>query len=161
MKIHLEKFKSSDFDLYYSLVQDDDVMRYVSGKGLSNEAARAKYHLILIINASDQNLGYFQVYNEENRFIGDCKLTRYREDPPSLEIGYILKKEHWNKGYGTSVCRELLALAGRVAPEHDVIGIIDPDNVASKKLLEKFGFRSFFLGIEDGMATEKLILRTS
>jgi hypothetical protein len=40
-----------------------------------------------------------------------------------------------------------------------VIGIIDPDNAASRQLLTKFGFQSYFVGIEDEVATEKLILK--
>jgi len=51
----------------------------------------------------------------------------------------------------------LLALANRVAPSLNAVGIIDPENTASKKLLERFGFRSYFIGIEDGVSTEKLI----
>lgn len=157
MKIILEKFGFSDFDLYYSLVQDHDVMRYVSGKGLSIEAARAKFDLIMMINSRDPALGYFKVYNSGKQYVGECKLVPYKEARPSLEIGYILKKEFWRQGYGTAICTELLALASRVAPEQDVIGVIDPENVSSRKLLEKFGFRSYFLGEEEQMATEKLI----
>ncbi|MGV3705483.1 MAG: GNAT family N-acetyltransferase [Arcticibacter sp.] len=159
MKIYLEKFRPNDFDAYYSLVQHDEVMKYVSGKGLSREEAELKFHFILIINSNDEEFGYFKVHNEEGQFIGDCKLTRYQQDLPALEIGYILKKSWWRQGYGTAICHELLTLARQLAPESDVVGIIDPENTASKKLLEKFGFKSYFVGIENSMATEMLMLR--
>ena len=83
----------------------------------------------------------------------------YKPDETQLEIGYMLKEEFWGKGYGTMICSELLSLADTVLAKKDIIGIIDPENAASKKLLEKFGFQSYFVGIEDDLPTEKLILR--
>ncbi|WP_218565419.1 GNAT family N-acetyltransferase [Sphingobacterium multivorum] len=69
----------------------------------------------------------------------------------------MLRKEHWGKGLGTQICESMLALATTLNPGKDVIGIIDPDNTASRRLLNKFGFKSFFVGIEDDIATEKLM----
>ena len=91
-------------------------------------------------------------------FMGDCKLEWYPPDRSKLEMGYILKEEFWGKGYGTQICQKLIALADTVAPGMEIIGIIDPDNTASKRLLEKFGFKSFFIGTENSLPTEKLQL---
>ena len=40
----------------------------------------------------------------------------------------------------------------------NIIGNIDPENIASKRLLEKSGFRSYKTDTIDGMLTESLIL---
>ncbi|MNY67982.1 hypothetical protein D3C86_2056730 [compost metagenome] len=62
-------------------------------------------------------------------------------------------------GYGSLICAKLIALADKMFPETDIIGVIDPENTASKKLLEKFGFTSYFIGMEDELSMEKLILK--
>lgn len=155
--ITIAKYTKSDFETYYSLVQEDNVMRYVSGKGLQVEEARLKFDSILEVNAQDDEIGYFKIYNNEHKFIGDCKIEWYKHDRSKLEIGYLLKEKFWRRGYGTMVCTKLLHLADKSYPTVDLIGIIDPDNLASKRLLEKFGFKSFFCGVEDGIPTEKLI----
>lgn len=157
--ISLTRYSETDFDTYYSLVKRDDVMKYITEKGLTDEQAKTKFNSIMQINAAENPLGYFRVYNADGSCIGDCKLVRYKKDPSVLEIGYLLKSEFWRMGYGSLICRELLALADQTAPSTDIIGLIDPENTASKKLLEKHGFTSCFLGIEDGLSTEKLILR--
>lgn len=157
----ITKYEPSDFDTYYSLVKEDNVMQYISEKGLTEEEARRKFNAILETNKEESQIGYFKVYNGDHLFIGYGKLERYKHDRSVLEIGYILKEEFWGKGYGTLICKELLSLADNVGPTCDVIGIIDPANTASKKLLEKFGFRSYFVGMEDGLPTEKLILARS
>ncbi len=157
--ITLKKYQIEDFDAYHQLVSDDDVMKYISGKGLTESQAKEKFHSILTVNKHEVELGTFKILNSANIFIGDCKLERYKHDQSILEIGYILKREFWKMGYGTVICEKLLQLAKDFDPNLKVIGIIDPENIASRKLLEKFGFESFFVGIEDDLPTEKLMLK--
>jgi len=158
--LQLLKYKWEDFHNYCALVADDQVMKYITGKGMLEEQAREKFASIMQINEEDDLLGYFKVIDNDVGLIGDCKLVRYKYDRSVLEIGYLLKQVFWNKGFGTKICETLLERAAEKAPKDDIIGVIDPDNMASKRLLEKFGFRSCFVGEEDGMPTEKLILRT-
>jgi len=154
-----KKYLPEDFDAFHDLVKADDVMKYITGKGLSAGQARKKFDSILEIN-QDPDLGYFKVIEADTlKLLGDCKLVNYKKDPSVFEIGYLLRKEHWGKGLGTQICESMLALATTLNPDKDVIGIIDPDNTASKRLLNKFGFKSFFVGLEDALATEKLILK--
>lgn len=157
-KIALQKFTEADFDIFYSLVKEDNVMRYITGKGLSWEAARKKFDSILSINREESEIGFFKVIDSDGVFLGEGKLERYPKDRSKLEVGYILKERFWGRGYGTLICAELLSLAERVGPTTDVVGIIDPGNKASKRLLEKFGFKSYFVGVEDNLPTEKLLL---
>lgn len=157
--ISLLKYSGIDFDDYQDLVADGDVMQYISGDGLTAAEARTKFDSILSINEAEEHLGYFTVRDDNGLFIGDAKLERYKHDPHFLEIGYILKKDFWGQGFGSSICRVLLERAEQLYPQVDILGIIDPENSASKRLLEKFGFVSFFVGIEDDVPTEKLILK--
>ncbi|WP_437918865.1 GNAT family N-acetyltransferase [Sphingobacterium sp. LRF_L2] len=157
-----EKYTVKDFAIYYSLVKDDDVMKYITGKGMSENEAQQKFDSILSINEQEDALGYFKLLDQKGFLIGDCKLVNYEKDPAVFEIGYLLKKAYWNRGLGTQVCENLLALATKLDFYKDIVGIIDPDNIASKRLLEKFGFKSYFIGIEDQLPTQKLrLLRTS
>lgn len=156
--VYLVKHNPEDFEAYYTLVKDDTVMKYVSGKGLTREEAKTKFNTIIDTNINHADLGYFKVYNTDNIYLGDAKLEYYKYDHNVLEIGYILKKEFWGKGYGTAICRLLLNKADIIATNLDLIGIIDPDNIASRQLLEKFGFKTYFVGMEDGLPTEKLKL---
>lgn len=154
-----KKYLPEDFDAFHDLVKADDVMKYITGKGLSAAQARKKFDSILEIN-QDTDLGYFKVIEAGSlKLLGDCKLVNYKKDPNVFEIGYLLCKEHWGKGLGTQICESMLALATTLNPDKDVIGIIDPDNTASKRLLNKFGFKSFFFGLEDDIPTEKLMLK--
>jgi len=158
-KLTFDKYTADDFGNYKQLVKDDEVMKYISGSGLSEDEAKLKFDSILAVNSQDSMLGTYKILNAEDVFIGDCKIVRYFSDNVSLEIGYILKKDFWRLGYGTLICKKLLDTANQFYPMLDIIGIIDPDNIASKRLLQKFGFESYFIGFEDNLPTEKLMLK--
>lgn len=159
MEIFLQKYGPQDFNYFKTLVSDDDLMKYITGNGLNEHQSRIKFDTILEINSKEIGLGYFKVFNAEHEFVGDCKLERYKHDHAILEIGYIIKKNFWKNGIGSLICQELLVVARNLYPDLPVIGIIDPENIASKKLLEKFGFECYFTGIEDDLPTEKLMLK--
>lgn len=91
--------------------------------------------------------------------MGHSKLEPHINDNSVIEIGYILKKENWRKGLGITICTKLLSLATKSYLNLDVIAIIVPKNLASRKLLEKFGFKSYSIGVEDDLPTEKLIFK--
>lgn len=160
MEILFEKFQPEDFSLYYSVVKENEVMKYVTGKGLAVEEAKTNFENYLLLNIDEGPIGYYKIIQEKTgSHIGNCKLVNYKYNNSQFEIGYLLKQEFWGQGIGTKVCEFLLNLADEENPSRSVVGIIDPKNAGSKRLLEKFGFITYFLGIENNWETEKLILR--
>ncbi|TDQ79344.1 GNAT family N-acetyltransferase [Sphingobacterium yanglingense] len=157
--ITLVKYSSTDFENYKKLAFDEEIMSYSTGRKLSQEEAKSKFASLLTVNRLEANLGYYKINNGNGELIGDCKLIRYKYDHTILEIGYVLKKEYRGQGLGNQICQSILKLANDHHPTTDIIALIDPDNIASKKLLEKFSFKSFFNGTEYGLLTEKLILK--
>ena len=57
------------------------------------------------------------------------------------------------------ICDRLIANAKANFPTHEIIAVIDPDNIASRKLLEKFNFESYWKGVENDLPTEKLKMK--
>lgn len=159
MNIILDKFTSDDFDLFKPLLSDDEIMKYITGKGRAEGQVKEKFDEILEINRKEDSLGYFKVFSNVDEYIGYCKLEHNMKDSTSLEIGYVIKKEFWGKGYGSAIGQAVVDKANRLFPKLDIIGIIDPNNLASKKILEKFGFKTYFKGFEEGLPTERLILK--
>ena len=56
-----------------------------------------------------------------------------------IEIGYILIKSAWGKGYATEACNRLLKFAFEETPLTEVVAVTDPENTASQKVLKKCG----------------------
>jgi ribosomal-protein-alanine N-acetyltransferase len=58
-----------------------------------------------------------------------------------LNLSYHLHPESWGQGYATELVRETLTFAFDDLHAERVIGLVRPINVASKRILEKCGFR--------------------
>lgn len=162
--LEYKKYIPTDHDSYQELVRENQVMRYITGngRGLTKDQADAKFRSILRINENNPVLGYFQVRDvHTQQIVGECKLVPLRDHTEVFEMGYLVKSEFWRQGIGSKICSHLLELASRINPRMDVVAIIDPDNLASKQLLKKFGLTSYYLGIEKGKPTEKFILQRS
>ena len=56
-----------------------------------------------------------------------------------IEVGYLLKKSAWGRGYATETARRLLRFAFEDTPLEEVVAVTDPDNHASQRVLRKSG----------------------
>ena len=57
------------------------------------------------------------------------------------EIGYTLNPHYQHKGYAREAIRNLLKYLFEELKKHKVVGSVDPENIASIKLLEDLGFK--------------------
>ena len=64
-----------------------------------------------------------------------------RGDQPRAEIGYILGREHWGRGYAAEAQRRVVAHAFDDLGLHRLEADTHPDNAASSRSLERLGFR--------------------
>jgi ribosomal-protein-alanine N-acetyltransferase len=56
-----------------------------------------------------------------------------------VDLGYVLARDHWGRGFMTETTIALVALAFEDAAVHRVWAVCDVDNVASARVLEKAG----------------------
>ncbi len=56
-----------------------------------------------------------------------------------VEVGFILKRSAWGKGYATEVCLRLLRFAFEEAQLEEVVATLDDENERSRNVLEKAG----------------------
>lgn len=59
-----------------------------------------------------------------------------------VEIGFVLKRSAWGKGFATEICRRVLRFAFDDSPLPEVVATFEEDNVASKHVLEKAGLKN-------------------
>ncbi|MBN8949193.1 MULTISPECIES: GNAT family N-acetyltransferase [unclassified Rhizobium] len=76
----------------------------------------------------------------EGRLIGFGGVTVSTEFE-GLNLSYHLHPDHWGSGYATELVTEALAFACRDLRAERVVGLVRPVNAASRRVLEKCGFR--------------------
>lgn len=86
--------------------------------------------------------GFGFVYEKAtNIFIGRAGLLylAYDDTQPDIEIGYRLHKACWGRGYATELTKALIKWGFENLTVNKLVGIINPDNQRSRRVLEKAG----------------------
>ena len=130
MKLRIRRFEEKDLTDLYTLLSDAEVMRYIEPP-FSPEQTRAFLHKA---GLSDPPLVY--AVDEDDVFIGYVIYHDY--DAGSREIGWILKKDTWGKGYA----KELTRLLVRRAKSEGKSAVIEcaPEQAVSKHIALASGF---------------------
>jgi hypothetical protein len=134
------KFRQDDFEYYFQLTGNKEVMKMITGKPSSFESSKKNFAEILALNYPNENTGYYFVSDKQNdTFIGLGKVVFSKTN--EIEIGYMLLPGFWGNGYGKEISDKMVEIAKRVPSVNTVMAVIDPENLASKKILLKSGFK--------------------
>lgn len=137
-RLHIRQIKIKDRLNYLQTVADDKVMRYISGKGLNPSQGEAKFQSILEENAKDPRFGGFALLTASEQFAGMAKFSKTAVD--ELEIGYLFAPQYWGQGLGTEIAQFLVKRAQEIGETPRLKAIIDPENIASRRILERLKF---------------------
>ena len=152
-RLLLRPLAETDVDLGIEMGTDPQVMRYVGEVETRDQVIRdmAKY----VRRCAGGSIGIWCVTDRATQEkLGTAVLlplpideddTNWDlvagDDLPEgeIEIGYILKRAAWRRGYATEACRRLLKFAFEETPLEELVGVTDPENTTSRRVLEKCG----------------------
>ncbi|NUU79773.1 GNAT family N-acetyltransferase [Paenibacillus xylanilyticus] len=77
----------------------------------------------------------------ENRVIGTCGFHGRMKNHYKAAIGYELAWEYWQQGYITEVTQKIIEFGFNHFELNRIEAFVEPENVGSRKVLEKIGFR--------------------
>jgi RimJ/RimL family protein N-acetyltransferase len=83
----------------------------------------------------------FAIILESDEMIGDFGIHFIKEDNQQVEIGCTINKEYYHKGYAKEALRAVMDYLFFDLKKHRVTASIDPENLASIKMVESLGFR--------------------
>lgn len=157
MDISLEKFSEIHFSEYFKLVSNIDVMAMITERAIPYNEACRDFKEILDDNARLLESGYYRIAdNKHGNFIGLAKLAPVSDQPLAAELGYMLLPEYWGRGIASRVVGLLVEQASKNPGISALIGIIDPSNLASRKILTNNGFFSIEFRDFNGLPGEIL-----
>ena len=171
-RLFLRPLSMADKDLGLAAFTDPEVMRYIGGKTYTKEKLEQELPQAVkrggggcigvwcvIERATNEKLGtsiLLPMPIEEDDTNWDLVVEDKLPDC-DIEIGYILKKAAWGKGYATEAARRLLRFAFEETPLEEIVASIDERNTASRRVLEKCGL--IYEGIGRAYATDTPVFR--
>lgn len=137
--IMLKRFENSrDFPYFARLVFDEAVMKQNMGRTFTQEEAEGYFAHVLEYNLAHRESGTYQVFSGEGgAFLGICSLW-VKEDEAEAE--YMVLPEYWGRGYATEMLACLVQNARQIPSVKKIRGLVDPENIPSKRVLAKNGF---------------------
>ena len=154
-KLSLEKITADDFSKYYTLVSNKKVMEMITQRAIPFEEAKSKYESLLNNNQLHESFGSFKIIDTEtNTFIGYAKLVVKEANSNEAEVGYMLLPEFWGRGIGSEVTRMLIKKAQKLKQLQRVTAMIDPKNIASRRILIKNRFVTEKMSEVNGLPSE-------
>jgi len=141
-RLGFRSWRPEDLELAMSLWGDPRVTALIDARGrLTRDQVRGILQRE-IGNEGRVGVQYWPFFLlDSGDFVGCCGLKPHHVEPDLYEFGFHLRFDFWGRGYATeagaavlSHARDALGLARLVAGHH-------PENHASKRVLEKLGFR--------------------
>lgn len=144
-RLRLRRFQESDVDDIWPVVSNPDFPKMMSWAAHTDRNETLGF--VRAVNQSlEQNTGVAWAIEHDGRVIGSISLDSmvfalraWRID--RAELGFWLAPEQWNKGLMTEAADAVMRCAFHTIGLHKVtVGCI-ADNVASRRVIEKLGFR--------------------
>jgi RimJ/RimL family protein N-acetyltransferase len=133
-------FTVDDVDNLFNLNSDPEVMRYL-GRSASREVLRDEiipFHLG--VYQRFDRLGTWAAESvSTGEFLGWFHFRAEDGDITNIDLGYRLRREAWNKGYGTEGSAALINMGFTGLGVQRVFAHVMVANAASRRVLEKCG----------------------
>lgn len=140
-RLCLRRVIKEDVNEIFALRSDQEVMKYIP-RPLVKTEEDALAHIAMIDEKIDSNEGinWAITLKDNPKLIGIIGHYRIRPEHFRAEIGYMLLPEHQGKGIISEAIKEVVHYGFEVMKLHSIEAIIDPENFASEKVLQKNGF---------------------
>ena len=141
-RVSLRWLSDRDTAALFGIFSNPEVMQYWSNTPYCDVTEAEA--LLSEIHDGFANKTLFQwgvVRNEDDTVIGTCTLFKLDTPNRRAEIGYVLGREHWGKGYMGEALERLLKFCFEDLDLTRLEADVDPDNAASVRSLESLGFQ--------------------
>lgn len=141
-RLILRKISISDADDVFECARDPEVAQYVTWEAHKSIDDTIKYLAAMEENPKNKQLYPWAIVNKaDNKVMGGCAFMNWAPEQSRAEIGYMIGKKYWNKGYMTEALREVISFGFNKMGLNRIEALCMLDNAASVKVLEKVGMK--------------------
>ena len=140
-RLLLRRINKNDADEVLALRGNPEIMKYIP-RPLPKTKEEALEHIAMIEYKIVNNIGinWGITIKGNDKIIGIIGHYRIQPENHRAEIGYMSLPEYNGKGYITEAIKAVVEYGFNQMNLHSIEAVIDPDNTASEKVLQKNGF---------------------
>ena len=140
-RLLLREFSSEDKVYIVRQLNEPSFINNIADRGVRNEDQAFQYlQNGPIASYQKHGFGLWAIQLKETKeIIGMCGLIK-RDNLAHVDLGYALLPEFFSQGYAQEATRASLEVAKQKFNLPCLLAIVNPSNVASRKLLDAIGF---------------------
>lgn len=131
----------SDFPDVLDMYSEPDTFKYI--KGLQNKSEQEYLEFLeRKLQEIETGAGYYWMARLSGSagFVGAINLTPIVGQPDRIQIGWQLKGQFRGQGYASELAEPVFRFGIDKLGLRTIYGVFEPENLASKRILEKLGF---------------------
>lgn len=123
------------------ILSDEETVRYWSRPIMTELQQAEAYTRENLRWMDDGHCLYWGIEEKASgKMIGTCTLFKLDSSNRRSEIGYLLNRRYWHQGFMSEALQSVIAYAFTELKLHRLEADTDPENAASIRVLERFGF---------------------
>lgn len=135
-------WRTDDLELAVALWSDPEVARYLYAQGPLERAAVAERLQREIETQEAYGFQYWPIFlRTDGDHVGCCGLRPYQSDEGVHELGVHLRPCYWHQGLAVEAASAVIDFAFSRLGARALFAGHHPANAASRRMLEKLGFR--------------------
>lgn len=141
-RLLVRRLRMDDAPAMLEILSDPETTRYWGRPAMTELPQAEQYTRENLRWMDDGHCLYWGIEEKASgRMIGTCTLFKLDLDNQRGEIGYLLNRSFWRRGLMKEALGSVIAHAFDGMQLHRLEADIDPENIASIRLLEGFGFQ--------------------
>src|SRR6476660_3787880 len=151
--VYLRLIEPSDCgDRYLAWLLDPELNRFLETRW-TDQTPETIRQFVTEMRSSPDNYLFAIVHTESGKHIGNIKVGAINQVHKHCDVGYFIgDREMWGKGIATEAIRLATQFAFDRLGMHRAQAVVDVDNPASAKALERVGYK------KEGTLREKLFM---
>lgn len=141
-RLVLRKLEVSDAEEYFSVLSDPETIKHTRWD-LFNTVEDSIAYLIYLEQKyqSRQAFHWGIIEKDSQKLIGRVAFISFDEENDRTEIGYVISKHYWNKGFISEAIQELIKYGFNELGVNRIEARCNEDNIGSERVMQKVGMK--------------------
>lgn len=139
LHLHLRPFTLEDIATLHRIYQDESVLRYFPNPSPPPLEKVEGFLINQQKHWEQYGYGNWAILPDGEKDIVGWAGLQFLPELNETEVGYLLDRSFWGRGYATEAARASIQYGFDYFDFSYIIALIHPDNIASRRVIEKWG----------------------
>jgi len=139
--LHLRLLTHDDLEYIAGLHSDPEVRRFFPDGTQNIEQTKARMDSLIDFYQKQGLPNFVMFLKASMEFVGRCGFGLI--DTGEIEVGYLLHKKFWGKGYASEALAALIEWANQNIKTESIIAFAPEEHLASQRVMQKCGMQFY------------------